>query len=65
MITVIGYDLHIVLGKGCSQELVGIDLDEEAERNRLVDAITDLLLNGLRPDEWESRTSLPQGLLRS
>ena len=50
VITVIGIAISTLSSaKGAVRELVGIDLDEEAERNRLVDAITDLLLNGLRP----------------
>jgi AcrR family transcriptional regulator len=35
--------------KGASRHLVGIDLDDEAQRDRLVDGITDLLLNGVLP----------------
>ena len=48
VITVIGISI-LSSAKGAVRELVGVDLDSETERNRLVDAITDLLINGFRP----------------
>ena len=50
--------LRVVLGIGLAcvssakpaiQHLIGLDLDDESQRKRLVEGITDLLLNGLLP----------------
>ena len=50
VITVIGIAISTLSSaKGAVKELIGVDLDKETERTRLVDAITDLLINGLRP----------------
>jgi AcrR family transcriptional regulator len=45
-----------VVGLGCLssaktaiRELIGVDMDDESQRNKLVEGITDLLLNGLLP----------------
>jgi hypothetical protein len=46
----------MVIGLGCLssakiaiRQLVGVDLDDESQRKRMVEGVSDLLLNGLLP----------------